>query len=314
LLSHSTSHRHPQPSETFLSLIESSLINARSSLLLILICLYLIHEGFPMKNSTPLIGLSLALVLSANAAWGESKIERDTRDGAPTTQPARNPGGVQTTNQSTSQTNGRTTSQTNTQTNTQTNGQSQPVKTTAARFACENVNSQLTVVYRPQSRPEEAYPWAVPGDMGAAWNSQKRCTEIARRLESYRPDGLQELRTGIQNQQKVVCVTTEKNQSCRIVFTVPAQQDAIATRDRVFRNLTMADGGQQTEGVNTFAGGGGSDILDGITGQRPTAAKPKGSAIDLRPYLSQQDGGTGNRIGNPVAVPQQYRLNPENFR
>jgi Circadian oscillating protein COP23 len=274
-----------------------------------------------MKNSIPLIGLSLALVLGANAAWGESKIERDAREGGATTQPARNPGGAQTTTQSTTQTNGRTTNQTNTQTqtqtNTQTNGQSQPVKTTSARFACENVNSQLTVVYRPQARPEEAYPWAVPGDMGAAWNSQRRCTEIARRLESYRPDGLQELRTGIQNQQKVVCVTTEKNQSCRIVFTVPAQQDAIATRDRVFRNLTLADGGQQTEGVNTFTGtGNGMDIIDSITGQRrsTTTAKPKSSGIDLRPFLSQQDGGTGNRIGNPVAVPQQYRLNPDNFR
>jgi Circadian oscillating protein COP23 len=276
-----------------------------------------------MNNSLALLGLSLTLVLSANAAWGESRIERDARSGAPTTQQNRNPGAPQTNSQSTpgaptTQTNPRTSnpSQTNGQPSTQRNDPANnQVKNGSTRFTCDNVNGQLTVVYRPQSRPDEAYPWAVPGDMGTAWNSQRRCGEIARRLESYRSDGLQELRTGIQNQQNVVCVTTEKNQSCRIVFTVPSRQDPIATRDRVFRNLTMADSGQQTEGVNTFAGNG-SDILGGITGSRSNqiSRQSRSSGLDLRPFLSPSDGGTGNRIGNPVAVPEQYRLNPDNFR
>jgi Circadian oscillating protein COP23 len=277
-----------------------------------------------MNNSLALFGLSITLVLSASAAWGESRIERDSRSGAPTTQQNRNPGAPQTNSGSNGSPNTQT--QTTPQTQTQRNGQpnGQPSTPTndqvitnngATRFACDNVNGQLTVVYRPQSRPDEAYPWAVPGDMGANWNSQRRCAEIARRLESYRPDGLQELRTGIQNQQNVVCVTTEKNQSCRIVFTVPSQQDPIATRDRVFRNLTMADSGQQTEGVNTFAGNG-SDILGGIAGNnnRPRTNRSRSRGLDLRPFLAPQDGGTGNNIGNPVAVPAQYRLNPDNFR
>jgi Circadian oscillating protein COP23 len=269
-----------------------------------------------MNNSLTLLSLSLAMVLSANAAWGESRIERDNRtNGTPTAQQSR-PGAPQTNSQrTTGDGNSNTRTQSGSNTNTQVNGQT-VVTNGSARFACESVNGQLTVIYRPQSRQNEAYPWAVPADMGSAWNAQRRCGEIARRLESYRPDGLQELRTGIQNQQNVVCVTTEKDQSCRIVFTVPTQQDPIITRDRVFRNLTLADSGQQTDGVNTFAGTNNSgDFLGGLLGNRGNSNyKPRSGGLDLRPFLSIQDGGTGNRIGNPVAVPAQYRLNPDNFR
>lgn len=273
-----------------------------------------------MNHSLPLLSLSLVLVLSANAAWGESRIERDSRNGTPTAQQSR-PGAPQTNSQTTT-VNGNGNSTTRTQTNTQSGSNSSNTQVNGqatngtARFACESVNGQLTVIYRPQSRQNEAYPWAVPGDMGSAWNSQRRCGEIARRLESYRSDGLQELRTGIQNQQNVVCVTTEKDASCRIVFTVPSQQDPTSTRDRVFRNLTLADSGQQTAGVNTFAGTGG-DFTGGIFGgsgnsnYRPRSNK---AGLDLRPHLSTQDGGTGDRIGNPIPVPTQYRLNPDNFR
>jgi hypothetical protein len=273
-----------------------------------------------MNNSLTLLSLSLVLVLSANAAWGESRIERDNRINDSQTAQQSRPGAPQTSSQGSGNSTIRTpTNSPNSGSNTdsQVNGQT-VVTDGSARFACENVNGQLTVIYRPQSRQNEAYPWAVPGDMGAAWNSQRRCGEIARRLESYRSDGLQELRTGIQNQQNVVCVTTEKDASCRIVFTVPSQQDPTATRDRVFRNLTLADSGQQTAGVNTFAGTS-SESLGGLFGGnanynlRPNRSV-RSSGLDLRPHLSTQDGGTGNRIGNPVPVPTQYRLNPDNFR
>lgn len=268
-----------------------------------------------MNNSLILLSLSLVTVLGVNAAWGESRIERDSRTGNQTSQQSR-PGAPQTNSQKTT-VSGDGNSNTRTQTNSQGSANGQTVITDgAARFACENVNGQLTVIYRPQSRQSEAYPWAVPGDMGANWNSQRRCGEIARRLESYRSDGLQELRTGIQNQHNVVCVTTEKDQSCRIVFTVPAQQDPIITRDRVFRNLTLADSGQQTSGVNTFTSSGSDSIgglFGGNSGYKPRLGRSK-SGLDLRPFLSVQDGGTGNQIGNPVPVPTQYRLNPDNFR
>ncbi len=154
--------------------------------------------------------------------------------------------------------------------------------------------------------------------MGSTWNSTRRCGEISRRLESYRSDGLEELRISVENRSNIVCVTTERNPNCRIVFTVPSRQDPVAVRDRVFRNLTLADSGQQTQGVNTFAGGNDNG-LDGLLGQRPAApasyrSRSKSQGINLKPFLSQEDGGTGNQIGNPVAVPQQYRLNPDNFR
>jgi hypothetical protein len=260
-----------------------------------------------MKKST-LVLITLAIVAALpSSAWGQSRIERDNAAGRPT---------------NTTQTN--TQSQTGTgdnnsgSTSNTTNSGSTTTTANGTRFTCEQVSGQLTVVYRPLARPNEAYPWAIPADMGTAWNSQRRCSEIARRLETYRPDGLQELRTGIENRQNVVCVTTEKNQSCRIVFTVPGRQDPIATRDQVFRNLTLADSGQQTQGVNTFAGGN-DNILGGLgerLGSRRQALSRnnRSAGIDLRPFLSQEDGGNGMRIGNPVQVPANYRLNPDNFR
>jgi Circadian oscillating protein COP23 len=264
-----------------------------------------------MKNlSIALIPLVIAAALPS-AAWGESRIERDNATGRTTT--------PQTNTQSQTRTgNGTTSTSTNTQTTTGGGNSSTTTTASSARFTCERVSGQLTVVYRPLSRPNEAYPWAIPADMGAAWNSQRRCGEIARRLETYRSDGLQELRTGIDNRQNVVCVTTERNQSCRIVFTVPGRQDPTATRDQVFRNLTLADSGQQTQGVNTFAGGndnilGGIDSRLGSSGQT-AVRRNKSQGIDLKPFLATEDGGNGSRIGNPVQVPANYRLNPNNFR
>lgn len=193
-----------------------------------------------------------------------------------------------------------------------------------ARFMCESINSQYTVTYHPIDRPGERYPWAIPSTMGTNWNAAKRCTEIARRLEEYRRDGLKELRTDLKNQYDIVCVTTERNGECRIVFTVPTGKDAIATRDSVFRNLTMADSGQQTIGVNTFAEGNNSfgNILGnnipgiGNVGVNQTASPARSlqnkDSIDLRPFLSIKDGGTATKlrpVSNPTkATPGRLRM------
>ncbi len=200
------------------------------------------------------------------------------------------------------------------------------------RFTCESVNGQNTVNYLPVDRPGDKYPWAVPSTMGSNWNSSKRCNEIARRLEEYRKDGLQELRTDVKNQYDVICVTTERNSECRLVFTVPKGKDAIATRDSVFRNLTMADSGQQTTGVNTFAesgSGGFGDILSSIRslpgignigGSTPApSASPVSNkaSIDLRPFLSTKDGGTATQLRpNTKTAPtptDSKLLNPKRF-
>ncbi|BAU11507.1 hypothetical protein LEP3755_20060 [Leptolyngbya sp. NIES-3755] len=164
------------------------------------------------------------------------------------------------------------------------------------RFACQINNGQNTVMYFPESQPNQAYPWAVPSTLGGGWSSDRRCNEIARRLESYRPDGLVEMRTGSENGYNTICVTTDRVPTCRIVLTVPPGQDPTVTRDRVFQNLSVADSGQQTQGVVTF-GGGRSDILDqlgrvvGIRNRRSTTGN-----INLKPFLSTKDGGTGERL------------------
>jgi hypothetical protein len=190
------------------------------------------------------------------------------------------------------------------------------------RFRCESINNRSTVAYYPIDRPGDKYPWAIPSTMGSNWNASKRCTEIARRLEEYRRDGLKELRTEVKNQYDTVCVTTERNDECRIVFTVPKGQDAISTRDSVFRNLTMADSGQRTTGVNTFADGGNNgfgNILGGLGGNNATSLPTQSrDSIDLRPFLSTKDGGTATQLRTPTTTQQSTtdvkKLNPERFR
>lgn len=173
-----------------------------------------------------------------------------------------------------------------------------------ARFTCESDVGRYTVTYHPQSQPGQSNAWATPTDLGGGWTADRRCYEIARRLEFYRPDGLLELRTDIENGYNTVCVTTEAVPGCRIVFTVPPGQDPIATRDRVFSNLTIADSGERTQGVVTYSGDG-DDLLNRIGGalgielpssRRSTSAPTRSNAINLRPFLDPADGGTGERL------------------
>ncbi len=181
------------------------------------------------------------------------------------------------------------------------------------RFACQSSNSQYTVMYMPESQPNQAYPWAVPSALGGGWSSDRRCNEIARRLEFYRADGLVEMKTAVENGYNTICVTTDRVPSCRIVLTVPSGQDPLATRDRVFQNLTIADSGQQTQGVLTYGqNGADGNILNqlggllGIRGLgRNGATAPKAvrsSDINLKPFLDRKDGGTGERLNGGIAV------------
>ncbi len=202
------------------------------------------------------------------------------------------------------------------------------------RFFCQYSGSQYTVMYNPESRPQEAFPWAVPQAMGGGWTPELRCLEIARRLEEYRPDGLQELKTSTENGYNTVCVTSESNSRCRLVFTVPPGQDPLQTRDSVFENLTIADSGQQTQGVTTFADGGqtsignlgsGNGTIDGLVNLGLSVLSQQrnrrsNSAINLKPYLDYADGGTGVALNDGVPLTRTprssegRRLQPNKFR
>ncbi len=200
------------------------------------------------------------------------------------------------------------------------------------RFSCQMYQGQPTVMYAPEEAPEQAYPWAVPQELGGGWTPQRRCETISQRLESYRPDGMIEMRTAVENNYDTICVTTEINPSCRIVLTVPPGQDALVTRDRVFQNLTLADSGQTTDGVYTYTSNqGGGSILDALGnvigidpgtifgggGQPAAAPLTTPGAINLRPFLAPSDGGSGAQLGRGLpAVPSGsgLRLNPDRFR
>jgi hypothetical protein len=190
-----------------------------------------------------------------------------------------------------------------------------PDPTTTPRFTCQFLNGQYTVTYSPESQPNQSYPWAVPTQLGGGWTPDRRCSEISRRLESYRPDGLLELQTGRENNYNTVCVTTQQSGACRIVFTVPPGQDPIATRDAVFQNLVLADGGSTTQPVNTIVSPNNSSIFNDL-GQILNQGlpnwgrldRPTGRNIDLRPFLDARDGGTGTYLQ------EGWRLNPDHFR
>ncbi|MEM8640548.1 MAG: COP23 domain-containing protein [Cyanobacteria bacterium P01_G01_bin.54] len=172
------------------------------------------------------------------------------------------------------------------------------------RFSCQFLNSEHTVAYSPVEQPNQNYAWASPRDLGGGWTAERRCAEISRRLEEYRPDGLVELRTGMENGYNVICVTTEDDPSCRIVFTVPPGQDPIATRDAVFDNLTLADSGQNTQGVPTLREGDRNILTDigdifgvGLPGGGSSGGSSASSTgINLRPFLAPSDRGTGERL------------------
>lgn len=186
------------------------------------------------------------------------------------------------------------------------------------RFACQLDSGQYKVMYNPESRPGELFPWAVPSAMGGGWTSERRCVEISRRLEEYRPDGLLEMRTSVENSYNTVCATTQSNSTCRIIFTVPPGQDPAATRDQVFQNLTTADSGQQTQGINTFVDRGQEtnwlgQIVEGLS----TLGEPRANtsdAINLKPFLDPADGGTGTALTQGVPARPDPQLNPDQFR
>ncbi len=191
--------------------------------------------------------------------------------------------------------------------------------TEEARFQCQLFNGEYTVMYLPENQPERAYAWATPGQMGGGWTAEKRCFAISDRLESYRPEGLAELQVGMENGYDTVCATTEQFPGlCKIVFTVPPGQNPVITRDLVFENLALADGGTDTTVVNTFTSSSNGLLgeISSVIGSFPvpgtsTAPSAFSSGINLKPFLSPADGGTGTALRN--AAPTRS-LNPDNFR
>ena len=193
------------------------------------------------------------------------------------------------------------------------------------RFNCEYFNGEPTVMYRPDNQPGRSYPWAVPRTLGDGWTAERRCQEISQRLEMYRPDGLEELRTGYENNYQTICVTTQQIPSCRIVLTIPPGQSAEMVRDRVFESIAIADSGQMTQGVNAYTGGQNNNFLNQLGqllgGKTPNQVQknPKNTnGINLRPFLAQSDGGTGEKLKKSVnkstSPRSSHRFNTDKFR
>ncbi|WP_019504940.1 COP23 domain-containing protein [Pleurocapsa sp. PCC 7319] len=190
------------------------------------------------------------------------------------------------------------------------------------RFTCELVNGEYTVMYYPESQPNQGYPWAIPSELGGGWTPEKRCAAITSRFESYRQDGLLELTTGVENGYDTICVTTQVDPTdCRLVLTVPPGQDPQLTRDLIFDNLLVADDGRQTQGVYTYGDSqSGEDILNqvgdllgGGNSGKNNGSRRSPEDIDLRPFLDPADGGTGKQLtrGNSVSPRQSQSSDSE---
>jgi len=192
------------------------------------------------------------------------------------------------------------------------------------RFTCQFVDGEYTVMYSPESQPDQAYPWAIPSELGGGWTPQKRCDAITRRFEEYRQEGLLELATGTENGYDTICVTTQLDPSdCKLILTVPPGQDPQLTRDLIFDNLLVADDGQQTQGVYTF---GDSQSNDDILGQVEQVLGDSGQKkektnspenIDLRPFLDPADGGTGQQLtqsNSATPQPNSPERKPDLFK
>lgn len=167
------------------------------------------------------------------------------------------------------------------------------------RFKCEIIGGEYTVMYYPVSQ-NQGFAWAVPSAMGGGWTPERRCNEISNRLESYRPDGLYELLTGVENGYNVICATTEDVPNCRIVLTVPAGENPEWVRDRIFQNLVVADSGNITQGVFTLTNESSTGetirgLFRGGTGANSTQ-QYRSRGINLKPFLAPEDGGTGSRL------------------
>ncbi|HLP89290.1 MAG TPA: COP23 domain-containing protein [Nostocaceae cyanobacterium] len=202
------------------------------------------------------------------------------------------------------------------------------------RFSCQFYNGRHTVMYQPESQPRQFFAWAAPQELGGGWTPQKRCEAIASRLELFRPDGLQELRTGRENSENTICATTDAVPSCRLVLTVPRDKDPNTILSSVFQNLVDADEGKSTVAVNTYRNnrqGGVRDIYNvgrTILGGNRNQTTASQGGINLKPFLDVKDGGTGANLKNGVsfgtptqAKPSQptqpqrtFRLNPRIFR
>jgi hypothetical protein len=191
-----------------------------------------------------------------------------------------------------------------------------------ARFTCEIYQGQYTVMYHPESQPGQAYPWAVPSRMGGGWSPEKRCNAISDRLESYRPDGLLELRTGLDNGYDTLCVTTVDVPRCRIVLTVPIGQNPEVLRDKVFDNLITSDSGQQVQGINTYTNTNNGVNLGNLGGL--LNRNKSSSGLNLQQFLDPADRGTGTRLTNTKTKnsvtsprsnpPKSGQFNPDSFR
>jgi len=189
----------------------------------------------------------------------------------------------------------------------------------STRFSCQYRDGRNLVMYQPRSQPGQLFAWASPANMGGGWSNEKRCNEISRRLEQYRPDGLVEMRTSTENGYNIICATTEQNPACRIILTVPVGSDPNTIRDRVFANLSTADSGQTTAPVNTLVGRSGNSAngllgILGIPTNSPSPSTYRRQGIDLKPFLDRADGGSGRGLTNGYSAEPGSRLAPGNFR
>jgi hypothetical protein len=167
------------------------------------------------------------------------------------------------------------------------------------RFSCETQAGRPTVMYAPVSQPGNLYAWATPEDMGAAWPAERRCAEIARRLETVSSRWLARAANGPRERlQHRLCHHRSRRQLSHRIHRARGARRRSPPAIASSTTWCWPIKGQTTEGVTTFAEG--DSLLDEIGNvlgfpdwQLSGARSLARAALISSPFWIAADGGTG---------------------
>ncbi|MEB3340948.1 COP23 domain-containing protein [Okeania sp.] len=153
------------------------------------------------------------------------------------------------------------------------------------RFSCQlesDINQGKEVWTVMYDNNEGKYPWlGIVITMGGGWTPAERCSEIERRLENYRQDGLVKL-TYRQDpetpEQDVICAITKSSNGCPLLLTLKKDVDGY----EALREITYA----LVYGTTVYHNSEGKSVNSNFSRESPV--------VDLKPFLAREDKLAGD--------------------
>jgi len=155
----------------------------------------------------------------------------------------------------------------------------------SSRFYCQlrqdkSLGSDVyTVMYR---HDKDRKPWLkMVSTLGGGFTPDKRCEEIARRLEIFRSDGLLELYSTLDTQlnQHLICARTKNSGlGCQLLVTLNRGADPDEELWRMSQSLIPGSNVNNNPQANISS-----------SSESPTRDRSQPLVVDLRPFLSEED-------------------------